>query len=118
MPFTLKTSLTDNYLRCQAVGDLATHEIPAFINAASVAVRDTDRDKLLVDVLDFKGKMNEVDRHVAGKHVASVFGYRIKVAVLMPADQITKMAELTATNRGAQLFVTCSEPEAIKWLAA
>lgn len=118
MPFTLKTSLTDNYLRCQAVGDLATHEIPAFIDAASVAVRDSAREKLLVDVLDFKGKMDDVDRHTAGKHVASVFGHRIKVAVLMPANQITKMAELTATNRGARLLVTCSEPEAIKWLTA
>jgi hypothetical protein len=36
----------------------------------------------------------------------------------MPPTQITKLGEIAAVNRGARVFVTENEQEALRWLLA
>ena len=62
------------------------------------------------------GDMSEAERFQGGQRMAEVFGSRLRVALLMPAAQVTKLGELTAVNRGAKLLVTPSETEANAWL--
>ena len=55
-------------------------------------------------------------RFEGGQMFASLFGGDKKIALVLPAGQVTKMGELAANNRGARLLVTESMDEAVGWL--
>jgi hypothetical protein len=60
--------------------------------------------------------MTEAERFRCGQHIAETMGGSVRLAILMPAGQITKLGELAAINRGARVIVTPSETEAVSWL--
>lgn len=105
-----------DYLKLIATGDHSTNEMFAFIeNIKAEAVR-MRKNKVLVDSFGYSSQMTEADKFILGRHLATVFGPQLKVAIMLPAEHISKLGEMTAVNRGADLLVTSSETEAIRWL--
>lgn len=90
----------------------------SLIDRAKIEAAKAKRDRVLIDCRDFAGNMSEAERFLGGKRIAETFGSRVKVALLMPAEQITKLGEMTAVNRGAKFLVTHSEKDAIAFLLA
>lgn len=104
------------YLKLKATGDHSADEMFAFIeNIKAEAVR-LRKNRVLVDSFGYSSLMTEADKFVLGRHLATVFGPQLRVAIMLPAEHISKLGEMTAVNRGADLLVTSSEAEAIRWL--
>lgn len=116
MSFDLKVSEHDGYLRIDSTGEFSLPALFDFISRVKEEAVRTGYDCVLVNALDIQGDLTEADRFRAGEKSAEVFGSKFKIAVVMPARKITKMAELAASNRGANLLITDSEKEALDWL--
>lgn len=73
---------------------------------------------VLVDMGKTTAPTTNLVRHKIGEYMAEKFGSRLKIAILIRADQIIGVLEDTAVNRGARVLVTGSENKAVEWLAA
>jgi hypothetical protein len=70
----------------------------------------------LLDLTSAHGRTSDIDKFYLGEYAAKLFGSALKVAVLFPAEGITKFGENVAVNRGARLAVFATEKEAMDWL--
>jgi len=118
MSITVVTAVLPEYIRFDVSGDYSLEELFEFIDRAKAAADRAGRDRLLIDARRIEGRMSEADRFLGGRQIADVFGSRLKAVCIMPTEQITKLGELTAVNRGARFFVTGTEDEALRWLLA
>lgn len=116
MSFEVDIRIHPEYLRISSIGEFSLPALFEFIERVKQQAETVGRKRVLVDSRGITGNLSEVDRFLGGQRSAEVFGSKLKVAILMPAGQITKMAELAASNRGAMLLVVASEDEALKWL--
>ena len=116
MSFEVAINVSPDYIRIASTGEFSVPALFEFIDRVKSEAIDAGRDRVLVDSRGVEGDLSEADRFLAGQRSAEVFGTKFKVAVMMPASKITKMAELAAANRGAKLLVTHSEDEAMAWL--
>ena len=116
MSFDVTTDIYPEYLLMTSVGEFSVPDLFEFIEKVNTEALAAGRKLVLVDSRGITGNLSDADRFLGGERSAQVFGSRLKVAVMMPAEQITKMAELAAGNRGAQLLITASEDEARDWL--
>ena len=116
MSFDTTFTTLPEYLRVDVSGEFSIPNLFGLIETVMREAVAAERKLVLVDARNISGELNEADRFLGGQRSAEVFGSRIKSALLMPADKITKMAELAAGNRGAKLLVTADEDEAVKWL--
>lgn len=118
MGFQVVTSVEADYLRLIVDDVFSLEKMLNFIEYARGEADRTKRAKVLIDCRSLHGSMSEADRFQGGQHFANVFGPRIKTAVIMPEGEVTKLGEMTARNRGANLLVTESVAEAEAWLLA
>lgn len=116
MPYTTNLSTEPDHLRITAEGIYDFRELFGFIEFIKTEADRVDRERVLVDCRKLEGKIPEVDRFEGGQHIAQVFGPFLKVTLIMPHGEVTKLGELAAINRGARFFVTEDEAEALKWL--
>ena len=73
--------------------------------------------RALLNLIDAQGYTSDIDKFYLGEYSAQSFRGKLKVAVVFPAEKITKFGENVAVNRGAQLAVLATEVEAMRWLA-
>ncbi|MBK6751699.1 MAG: hypothetical protein KA956_06875 [Pyrinomonadaceae bacterium] len=104
------------FLRVTTRGEFALDELFGFIGRVKAEAEAADRDRIMIDSSEIEGILTEADRFQGGQKVAEVFAGEMKVVWIMPADQITKLGEMAAVNRGADFLVTASQDEALKWL--
>lgn len=79
--------------------------------------RQEKLDKVLVDTSDVDySALVEMHRYDLGKELANNLGYRIKIAVIVPAIHINKFMETVAINRGARVLVVSCIDSARQWL--
>jgi hypothetical protein len=71
----------------------------------------------LLNLIKAQGFTSDIDKFYLGEYAAQTFRGKLKVAVVFPAEGITKFGENVAVNRGAQLAVLATEVEAMRWLA-
>ncbi len=116
MSFNVVTSVEPDHIRMTVSDVYSFDKMYDFIELVKVEADKARRTKVLIDCSDLEGSMTEADRFQGGQRVAQVFGSRIKVALIMPVGQVTKLGELTAVNRGARFLVTESAAEAEEWL--
>jgi len=69
----------------------------------------------ILDLTAAQGRTSDMDRYYLGEHAAQVFR-ALKVAVVFPAEGITKFGENVAVNRGAKLAVVPTIEAALSWL--
>jgi hypothetical protein len=116
MPYTTEISTEPDLLRITAEGVYDFRELFGFIEFIKTEADRAGRERVLVDCRKLNGKISDVDRFEGGQHIAKVFGPILKVALVMPDGEVTKLGELAAVNRGARFFVTDDEAEALRWL--
>lgn len=110
-------TLEDDLVLIKTVGKYDFSELFGFLERVKAKAGEVGRDHILIDSRRLEGQMTEAERFPGGQKIAEVFGSRFKVALLMPADGITKLGELAAVNRGARFLVTASEDDALEWLS-
>jgi hypothetical protein len=116
MSFEVTTTVFPEYLKVTSRGEFSIPDLFEFIERVNTEAIAVGRKYVLVDSRAITGELSDVDRFLGGQRSAEVFGARLKVAVMMPAGKITKMAELAASNRGTKLLITDNEDEALTWL--
>lgn len=116
MPYTTDLSVEPDLLRITAEGVYDFRELFGFIEFIKAEAERAGRERVFVDCRKLEGKNPEVDRFEGGQHIAKVFGPILKVALVMPEGEVTKLGELTAVNRGARFRATDDEAEALRWL--
>lgn len=116
MSFEKEVLSESNYIRINVLGEFSVPNIFELVGFVKESCVKLSADSVLVDCSNVSGSLSEADRFAGGKHVAEVLGPDIRSALVLPIGQVTKLGEMTAVNRGAQLFVTDSETEAIDWL--
>lgn len=118
MSYTITVEDRPEYLKLTAVGEHSAAEMYAFIDEIKAEAVRNDSKRVLVDSFKYSTLMTEADKFALGSHLAKTFGPQLKVAIMLPAEHISKLGELTAKNRGANLLVTSSKAEAIAWLTS
>jgi hypothetical protein len=118
MSLDVETTVEPEFVRITVKGEYSFDHLFGFINFVRSETFNNNRKRALIDCREMGGKMTEVERFEGGQAIAEVFGSRLKAALVMPAEGITKLGELTARNRGANLLVTSAEDEALEWLLA
>lgn len=116
--FEVVPTVEEGYLSVRTTLEYSLDNMFLLIDRVKAEATKAKRDRVLIDCRDFGGHMSEAERFMGGKHIAETFGSRFKVVLLMPAEQITKLGEMTAVNRGAKFLVTHDEHEAIAFLLA
>jgi hypothetical protein len=115
---TPTTEIHDNYITVTESSEFSVEQMFALIGFVKAEAERTGKERVLLDTRGMIGSMTEADRFVGGAKMAEVFGPHLRVAILMPPTQITKLGEIAAVNRGARVFVTENEQEALRWLLA
>ena len=111
-----RTETLDGHVRINVTGGYDFDEMMALVQPFRDATIDAGRTRLLVDCTRMEGRVAEPDKFFIAQKIAEVFRGDIRSALLMPRETITKLGEIVAANRGADFFVTDSEPEALAWL--
>ena len=116
MSFEEIVVVEDEFLRITTIGKYSFDKLFGFIDRVKAEAERAKRNRVLIDSRQLEGKMTEAEKFQGGQRIAEIFGPRIRTALLMPAENITKLGELAAVNRGAKFLVTHSEEEALGWL--
>ncbi|HMQ03305.1 MAG TPA: hypothetical protein PKD26_05270 [Pyrinomonadaceae bacterium] len=116
MSFEVKKLVEPEHIRFTVGGNYSFDNLYEFIDLLHSAAESERSDRLLVDCRKLIGSMTEADRFRGGQRIAEVLGGRVRTAVVMPIGQVTKLGEITARNRGADLLVTECIDEAMAWL--
>ena len=105
-----------DYLVVTSSGNWQIDAIKDVIDTIRSESEKRGNNRVLWDLRDIREPPTDLDRHTAGKYLASVWRGTLKVAVVCREEDITKLTENAAVNRGAQFFVTGDEQRALHWL--
>ncbi len=117
MSFEIDKSVLPDHIRLTVSGVYSFDSLYEFIDLIRSTAESEKRKRILVDCRTLSGGMTEADRFRGGQRIAEVLGPRIRTAVVMPVGQVTKLGEMAARNRGAELLVTECIDEAEAWLS-
>ncbi len=102
------------YVEGQGPGELSsTREALQTIKARA---DEEGLTRILINARRVQPLRKGIDYYVLGTYFAEMFGVHYRIAALYPKELINKFAENTAVNRGANLFVTHDDEEALDWL--
>lgn len=116
MNIEVVSAVEPEYIRFTATGEFSLEGVYGVIERVKIEADRATRKMVLIDSRFVEGQMSDADRFFAGVRIAEIFGSRLKTAIIMPRDRITKLGESVAVSRGARLLVTESEEEALGWL--
>ena len=118
MSLTAESVVQDQCLRLRVNGSYASRdEIFRIVDALKAEADRAGCKQAILNLTAAQGPTSDMDRYFLGERAALIFRSQLKVAVVFPAEGITKFGENVAVNRGAQLAVVPTEQDAIKWLA-
>lgn len=78
--------------------------------------QQSQRSRILIDAYQISRPEKDIDRFLVGRAIADQLPAPLRIAVLCVPEWITRFAEDTAVNRGAQMFVSGDKAEALQWL--
>lgn len=118
MPLQYQLEEADGMLLLKLRGEWDVDSMRDVIDAIAVECEQRRCHRVLADGLhmEIAGKVLEFERFLVGQHIAAVLRH-VRMAALMPAEQINKFAESIAVKGGAEFFVTSDRDEALRWLA-
>lgn len=116
MSLDVHAEVLPEYLKIIATGQYTFEFLFDFIARVKAEADNSGKTRVLMDCSRVTGGMAEFERFHGGKRIAEVFGGTLKAALIMPSENVTKLGELAAVNRGARFLVTDSEVEAVRWL--
>jgi hypothetical protein len=116
MSLDIEVEVLPKFVQIELSGEYTFSDLMEQVEKFRSEADKASRNHILIDARSVQGKMTESEKFFVGTRIAEVFGARLKTAVIVPPGNVTKMGEMAAINRGARLFVTESEGEAIDWL--
>jgi hypothetical protein len=116
MSIDVQSEVQRDYLRITATGRYSFDLLFDFIQQVKATAESADRQRVLIDCRNVSGGMAEYERFHGGIRIAEVFGRSLKAALVMQPQNVTKLGELAAVNRGARFLVSDSVEEAVDWL--
>lgn len=116
MSFEVRREVFPEYFIMSASGEYSFETMLEHVDLIKQEADSLGLSRVLIDAANFTGKMNEAERFLGGQKIAEVFGSKLKAAMVLPENQITRLGETAAINRGAIFFVTSKKDEAVKWL--
>lgn len=107
----------EKYLYLRIVGEYSYEDAISYLSLMLEECEKVNKDKLLINMLEIKGAdISAVDRFLLGEKIAEIIRKRIKIALAFPEENITKLFETVASNRGADIGVFGNLENAIIWL--
>jgi len=103
------------YLRVTVRGPWVEKTARSLFDQAKKEAQERGHDRILFDVTAWQ-KPTEIVRFQTGVYLAEVFGAQCKIAALTLRENLTRLGEDAAVNRGAWFQVFTDEDSAIGWL--
>lgn len=88
------------------------------IEAIREEAEKCQKNKILLDLVEFSPPDQEVTRFYNGVDFATILPPPFKVAIIGKKEMINRLGENAAVNRGAWIKVTSDENTALEWLSA
>lgn len=115
MALKLTHERLDDYLFVRLKGTWTEETAQQAIDDIAALAQTHGHTRVLVDALNFSEPTSELNRFLAGEHIAKMWR-RLRVAVIYPERLITGFTEDTAGNRGAYMTVFSDFASAERWL--
>ncbi|MBL7177823.1 MAG: STAS/SEC14 domain-containing protein [Desulfobacteraceae bacterium] len=106
----------DGYLLASIRGKWTEDSVKEQIDNIKCEAERREQTRVLLDMREILPPQNGLTRFLSGKEMARVWGSFLKVAAIWKTEFITKFAEYTAMNRGADFAIFSDEKEAKEWL--
>ena len=116
MPFHSTLTRSAQFVRWRVSGPTSLENFVALVDA--IAAESTRRcdSKVMVDLRAVEGTLKFTDQFSVGEIVALKLAHLVKLASVVPAEQITRNSERVALRKGLLLRVFSREEEAAAWL--
>ena len=115
MALKLTHERLENYLFVRVEGEWTEKAIQQAIDDVADVTRANGYTRVLVDALNLSAPSAEINRYLAGQHIAKTCR-GLQVAVVYPKELDTGFTQVTAANRGAQMAVFSDLASAERWL--
>ena len=103
-------------LKVNLEGDYPADNLAQVLSEVRESQIKHNSSKILIHALAVDAPQTEFQRYATGERLSATFGNHVKVAIVYPAELITKFTENVAVNRGAFLKIVPTEEEALNWL--
>jgi hypothetical protein len=104
-----------HYLVAKVTGQWTDANSIALVDHIKAEAEKTDSKKILLNLMGLSHPESNLIRHNAGKKIAETLSsYRL--SGFSQPEKINHLAEITATNRGANFKMFTSEFDATQWL--
>lgn len=116
MPFDVKVSRAQDYVRYRATGETSLKKFGELI---SLVATDTDLNedaKVLLDLTRVRGRLTAAEESLLGEIVALKLPYVYKLASLVPPGAVTRNTEQVAVQKGLAVRAFDRETDAVQWL--
>jgi hypothetical protein len=111
----ISSEVFDEYIKITLASDNTFAELKEILIAIRYLAEESNRKKILIDALNTPN-VELMQRFQIGEMGVEFLGRQNKVAVIFNREFIDKFMETVAVNRGGQIRVVGSEPEALDWL--
>lgn len=117
MPFHSTITRSARFVRWRVSGPTSLQNFVALVDAVAAESRRRGDSKVMVDLRAVEGALKFTEQLSVGEIVALKLAHLVKLASVVPAEQITRNSERVALRKGLQLRVFADEEEAAAWLA-
>jgi hypothetical protein len=105
------------YLLLRISGKFDYTEISTYLSMILEECKKEGQDKIMVNMLDMENTaISIIERFIIGEKMAEVLKRHLKIAVAFPAENINRLAETVASNRGVDIAVFADINNAEEWL--
>lgn len=111
----ISTEVFDKYIKITVTGDNTFAEMKEIMTAIRNLAEENNRKKILIDAVNTPD-VQSMQRFQIGEMGIEIIGRHYKIAVIFNRELIDKFMETVVVNRGGQIRVVGSEPEALDWL--
>ena len=116
MPFHSTITRSARFVRWQVSGPTSLENFVALIDAVAAESRRRGDSRVMVDLRAVEGTLKFTEQLSVGEIVALKLAHLVKLASVVPPEQITRNSERVAVRKGLQLRVFSQEEEAAAWL--
>lgn len=108
--------LKETHIAAVVTGQWTTDRAKDGIEFIAEEARKHKVTRILIDLFKLTPPKGEMTRFYTGVHMAELWRYPLRVALIAPAEKYNRFAENVAVNRGANIKVFTDEQEAMNWL--
>jgi hypothetical protein len=112
---TIRCEASEGFLRVEAWGDYCLGAAKTLAAEVRERCRALGQIRVLVDITRVQGPIPAPDRYEIGVLCAEILGH-VRLALLARPDQITRLFEDVARNRGMAARIESDTAAAVAWL--